>query len=261
MLPIDTTRLSELNNDETLANHIGQMFSESLTITRQPGEPQVVADAAEASQTAGFNVRLWSNSPSAPQITVQGGTAFELVVDREQAQAILNEAGRGDLQLPAALDGAKIAVDIPAGVTAAYGKCPNLGPRSEGEREPRSWSDLRTCVILAQIPSPTVNAPPDLDVAQLAETGLQFLGMTADEARTFSQTVDWTTTLVVPLPQNAASVEQVSVDGVTGNLLFRYTDDGVPARYTLLWVKDGIVYALSGFDNPDVGIGIANALK
>jgi hypothetical protein len=26
-------------------------------------------------------------------------------------------------------------------------------------------------------------------------------------------------------------------------------------------VKDGIVYALSGFDNPDVGIGIANALK
>ena len=261
VLPIDVTRLSELAGDETLGNRIGQMFSDSLSITRQSNEPQVAADAAEASRLAGFNVRLWSHSPSAPHIIVQDGTAFEFVVDREQAQAILNEAGRSDLQLPTSLDGARISVDIPAGVTTAYGSCPYLGPETQGERQFTSWSQLRTCVMLAQIPSPTVTTPPDLDMAQLAELGLQFLGMTADEARAFSQTVDWATTLVVPLPQNAASVEQVPVDGVTGNLLFRYTDDGVPARYTLLWVKDGIVYALSGFDNPDVGIGIANALK
>ncbi len=262
VLPVDTTRLSELNNDAALGEQIGQLFSDSLTVLEEPGASQPAADAAEASQLAGFNVRLVSNTSASVQLTVQDGTAFEFVVNRRRAQALLDEAGL-NAQLPASLEGATITVDIPKTVTAAYGDyCPSLTVvNAEAERGQIPWSRLRTCVVLAQIPSPTVTAPPDLDIAQLAEIGLQFTGMSQEEAHRFSQTTDWTSTLVVPLPRNAASVEQVSVDGVTGNLLSRVSDDGMPARYTLLWVKNSIIYAITGFDDPQAGLNMANALE
>ena len=258
VVPVDTTSLSALNNDETLAKQIGQLFSDSMTVTKDPGQPQAVASAAEASRLAGFNVRLSSESATAPQITVQDSAAFNFVVNRSRAQAILDESGRSDLQLPASLDGANISVYVPAGVAAAYGTCPNI---SAEDPEEIPWNRLRHCTLLAQTPSPTVTTPPELDVTELAMIGLQFTGMTESEARAFSQTVDWTTTLVVPIPRNGHEYSQVTVDGVTGNLIYRVADDGVPPRYTLLWVKEGIIYAISGFDDPEVGLAIGDSLK
>lgn len=260
ILPIDTTGLSSISNDQTLGSRIGQMFADSAKVTREAEQPQVVASLDEASQLAGFTVRSANDAPS--QITVQSGTAFEFVVSRTRAQAILDDAGRSDLQLPKSLDGAAIAVDIPAAVTLGYGTCPSpANEENQGRGERLAWSTLRQCVLLAQVPSPTVNTPPDVDMAQLAELGLQFTGMTAAEAHELSQTIDWTSTLVVPLPQNAAEYKEVNVDGVSGYLLYSASDEGWPARYTIVWVKDGIIYALSGFDDPEAGLAIANALK
>jgi hypothetical protein len=259
VLPIDTTGLSALAGDETLGPQIGRLVSQSLTVTHEPGEPQVVADAAEASARAGFNVRLLSER-EASQITVQDGAAFEFVVDRAQAQALLDEAGRSDLQLPASLEGVTIRVEIPTGVSTAYGDCQGLDEPETEFGQPR-WQRLQNCVLLAQMPSPSVTAPPDLDVGQLAEIGLQFTGMSPEEAHRFSQTVDWTSTLVVPIPRNGHDYEQVAVDGVTGNLIYRVADDGVPARYMVLWIKDGIVYALSGFGGPQQAVSLANSLR
>jgi hypothetical protein len=96
----------------------------------------------------------------------------------------------------------------------------------------------------AAMPSPTVDSPPNVDLAQLAQIGLQFTGMTAEEAKTYSQSVDWTTTLVVPIPKNAATYKQVPVDGVTGTLIQRPPDDA--PQFALIWVKDGVVYAIGG---------------
>ncbi|MEK7326839.1 MAG: hypothetical protein AAB217_16470, partial [Chloroflexota bacterium] len=101
VLPVDTTRLSDINNDSALSELIGQFFADSVKVTKEPGEPTMAASPEEASQLAGFTVRSWNEADSAPQITVQDGTAFEFTINRDRAQAILNEAGRGDLQLPA----------------------------------------------------------------------------------------------------------------------------------------------------------------
>ena len=259
VLPIDTTRLSELSGNETLGKQISQMFSKSVNVTQQPGDPQIAASAAEASQLAGFvtPVRLPDNRSDAPQLTVQGGTAFEFTVDRSLAQSILDEAGRSDLQLPASLDGAKIAVDIPAAVTVAYGNC----PKPEGSDEPGSpGRRFADCVVLAQIPSPTVTTPPDLDVTALAQIGLQFTGMTADEAQAFSQTVDWASTLVVPIPRNGAVYTEVPVDGVTGYLIQRPADDA--PQYAVIWVKNGIIYTIGGLGSDSASaLEMANSLK
>ncbi len=261
VVQVDATRFNALNDDSTLGDQISQMFSESVKTIREPGDPQVVADAAEASQAAGFNVRLPQGSESPSQIVVQTGAAFEITVDRDLAQAVLNDAGRSDLQLPAGLDGAKISVDIPAGVSAAYGKCPDMAfkPGPDVTEEPK-YDEPKDCLILAQIPSPTVNTPPDVDIGQLAEIGLQFTGMTADEAHAFSQTVDWTSTLVIPIPRNGAGYEQVAVDGTTGNLIYR-NPESIWKRYTLLWVKDGVVYGLTGYGDPQDGVALANTLQ
>ena len=260
VVPVDFTGLEQLTGDGVLGNQFTDLISNSMNITKEPGEPAEAADAAQASQLAGFNVRL-PQSVNPSQIYVTDGAAFSMTVDRAKAQALLDEAGRGDLVLPESVDGAEISVNIPAAVSAAYGTCPK--PRadtSEGEN-PGEQQRYPDCVILAQIPSPSVNAPADLNINQLAQIGLEFTGMSADEAAAFTSTVDWTSTLVVPIPSNAADYEQVTVDGVTGTLIQRRSREGEPSTFALLWVKDGIIYAISGRGaNSGQAIEMANSL-
>ena len=86
--------------------------------------------------------------------------------------------------------------------------------------------------------------------------------MSPEEAAEFTNTVDWTSTLVVPIPRNAASHQQVSVDGVTGTLIERSGEDGDDApQFALFWVKDGIIYTIGGLgSNAQQALEIANSL-
>lgn len=259
VVSVDFTGLEQLTGDGVLGNQFTDLISNSMNVTKEPGEPAEAADAAQASQLAGFNVRL-PQTATPSHIYVTEGAAFTLTVDRAKAQALLDEAGRGDLVLPESVDGAEISVSIPPAVSAAYGTCPKPerdSSKVEEDRIPgRAYPD---CVILAQIPSPSVNAPADLDIAQLAQIGLEFTGMSPEEAASFTNTVDWTSTLVVPVPRNAAVNEQVTVDGVTGTLIQRPSDDA--PKFALLWVKDGIIYTISGLGtNSQQAIEMANSL-
>lgn len=267
VIPIDTTGMEKLNGNTALSKQIGQLLSSSMKVTQKPGEPKAAADASEATSLAGFAVRLPQNPPSAPSLSVTGSTGVEFVIDRGRAQALLDEAGRKDLVLPKSIDGANISVHIPSGMRAAYGTCPDLksedspngsGPdsNSNGFRS-KSYPD---CILLAEIPSPTVNTPPDVNLQQLAELGLEFTGMTAEQAKAFSQTVDWTSSLVIPIPKNAATYKQISVDGVTGTLIERPANDA--PQFLLVWVKDGVVYTIGGSgSHSDEAIQMANSLQ
>jgi hypothetical protein len=185
-----------------------------------------------------------------------------MTIDRVKAQALLDEAGRGDLVLPESIDGAEISVNIPSSVSVGYGTCPKPeADSSEADNEQNPSRRYPDCVILAQIPSPSVSAPADLDINRLAQIGLEFTGMTAEEAAAFTSTVDWTSTLVVPIPSNSASYEQVTVDGVTGTFIQRPSREGEPTMFALLWVKDGIIYAISGRGtNSEQALVMANSL-
>ena len=259
VIPVDFTGMQSLNG--AVGNDIGQLISNSITMTKKPGDPVDATDANQASQLTGFNVRVPQNlTPS--RISVMNGSDFTITVDRTKAQALLNEAGRSDLLLPDTIDGAKISVSIPNSVSVDFGTCPP--PSSDGnglDREGNGSAGRRyaDCVILAELPSPTVSAPASVDVAQLAQIALEFSGMNSDQAKAFTDTVDWTSTLVVPIPKNAASYEQVSVDGVTGTLIQRPSDDA--PQFLLLWVKNGIIYAIGGLgSNSQQAVQIANSL-
>ncbi len=259
VIPIDFTGMQQLTGNGALSKQISALVSNSTTVTQKAGDPLDALDAADASQKAGFSVRLPTGSAPS-HISVLNNMAFNFTIDRAKAQAVLDEAGRSDLLLPDTINGAVVNVNIPASVSAAYGACPapsqngrNPGP---GGSMGRNYPD---CVILSQLPSPVVNAPAGVDIAQLAQIGFEFSGMTKEQAAAFTQTVDWTSTLVVPIPKNAATYQQVSVDGVTGTLIQRPVDDA--PQYVLLWVKNGIVYAIGGLGtDTQKAIQMANSL-
>ncbi len=252
--------------DGGVGNDISQLISDSITMQKEPGDPVNAASVDEASQLAGFNVRAPQDiTPS--RISVMSGASFAFTIDRDKAQALLDEAGRSDLVLPEEVDGADVSVNIPSSVSIAFGTCPE--PSNEGEVEREMEREKKTsgspgraykdCIIFAQIPSPEVSAPASLDIAKLAQIGLEFTGMTPEEATQFTSTVDWTSTLVVPIPKNAASYQQVMVDGVTGTLIERPSDDA--PQFALFWVKNGIIYTIGGLgSNAEKALEIANSL-
>jgi hypothetical protein len=265
VVPVDFTGMQQL--DGVVGRDISQLISDSVTIKNEPGDPVNVATTDEASQLAGFNVRAPQDIDPA-RISVMSGASFSFTINRAKAQALLDEAGRSDLVLPEEVDGADVSVNIPSSVSIAFGICPEPSSDSEATREMKremetSGSPGRVyadCIILAQIPSPEVSAPASLDIAKLAQIGLEFTGMTPDQAASFTSTVDWTSTLVVPIPRNAATYEQITVDGVTGTLIQRPSDDA--PQFALFWVKDGILYTIGGLgSNSQKAIEIANSLR
>ncbi|HEX9013421.1 MAG TPA: hypothetical protein VF813_07890, partial [Anaerolineaceae bacterium] len=104
------------------------------------------------------------------------------------------------------------------------------------------------------------SAPADVNISELAQIALQFTGMTREQAAQFAQTVDWTSSLVIPIPKNAATYENVTVDGVTGTLIAR--DPGDSPQYALVWVKNGVIYAIGGLGSDTAkAIQMANSLQ
>jgi len=260
---------SNLKNLDQLSGQIDQLLSDSVMFVKQPGEPVAVASAAEASQKAGIPVRLPASlTPSS--LTVQDGVDAKLKVDLARAQAILDVAGRTDIKLPKAVDGADIEFIVPPMVTAMF-NCGEPRPMTvkpvDGQgpavnaQVPQPSSN---CVTLMQLASPTVNTPPGVNIAQVGEMALQLAGLTPAEAQHFSQAIDWSSTLVIPLPTDAGSFRDVTVDGVPGVLIeSNPRQSGGPRyiHYTLFWQKNDTVYALSGTGDATRGIELVNSLK
>jgi hypothetical protein len=210
---------------------------------------QDASTSAEASQLAGFAVGLIKGRGNVSSIVVSGAHAYNMTVDRVRLQTILDEAGRRDLVVPRAVDGAAVTVRIPRAVIVHYGTCP--GPSSVAANvatPPPATTHYDDCLILREGPSPQVGVPADINLSQLSEIGLELAGMTPDQAHHFLATVDWKSMLGVSFPRFMRSYQTVSVNGVPGTLLTLGTRRG--PDYALIWVKNGIVYSLRGFGDP-----------
>lgn len=226
------------------------------------GEAQAAADAVEASNLAGFTVRLPAAARGDELLKVQPGAKISMQVDLPKMQALLNEIGGTDLQLPSALDGAEVSMELPVAVVAAFGNC-EVSPemiREAGVDPDGPIPDLSECITLTQFPSPEISAPPGLDIAGIGEVFLQLLGMTPEEAAQFSQSVDWTTTLVIPIPRYGTEYQDVFVDGVEGTLIMQSQRSEFP-HYLLVWIKEGVVYGLTGPGTADSALEIADSLE
>src|SRR5207247_8730316 len=99
----------------------------------------------------------------------------------------------------------------------------------------------------------------DLNISDIVEAALELAGMSPAEARSFCQTVDWSSTLVVPIPRNSSSYETVTVDGVEGTLITETLSQG--NRYSLLWIKNGVIHSLAGHGNSSDALSLAASLR
>ena len=115
------------------------------------------------------------------------------------------------------------------------------------------------CTYFIQAPSPTISTPPEFKMSEIAEAALQLAGMSASEAHSFCQTVDWSSTLVVPVPRNTGSYETVTVDGVEGTLIIETLPQG--SRYSLLWIKNGVIHSLGGHGSASDALNLAASLR
>ncbi len=224
---------------------INQFIADNMVVTMDPGKPNVVANVTDAARLTGYPIRTLE-SLSAPQnILVHGETAFQMNLNRDRIEALLDEVGRSDIHIPESANGALIAVHIPKVAISMYGDC--------------RTHNSDNCTYLAQAPSPTVSVPPDLNMSEIAEAALQLAGMSSSEAHSFCQTVDWSSTLVVPIPRNTSSYETVTVDGVEGTLITEALPQG--NRYSLLWVKNGVIQSLMGHGSSSDALALAASLQ
>jgi len=251
---------SALDGNRPLQEMLRQMISDKVVVTADE-KPQQASTAADASQLAGFSAHVLGARTDAPKFVVGGQHAFHMTIDRTRLQDIFDQAGRADLLLPATLDGANVSVNVPRSIMVEYGDCPEAHPAGGAQPaptqpRPAAWAN---CLALQEVPSPLVNMPSDLNLQQLAEIGFQLTGMSATQARDLGQSIDWKSTLVLPIPRSASSYSQVTVNGVQGTLIQGSGRRG--PDYVLVWVKNGMIYGLVGHGDSSNAVALANTLK
>ena len=197
-----------------------------------PAVPVESTDAAEV--VAGWKARSPNARDLADQIFVIEGGAGRLTIDVENTRALVEAAGADPGLIPDSLEGAVVDVTVFTAVS-------------------QSWQDG---IMLNQSPSPLIEYPEEVDTAALGEALLQALGMDSRQARRLARSIDWTSTLLLPIPEGMATFNEVTVDGVDG-LAFGSMDGSQSA---ILWQKDGMVYVLSGGQVDDLA-AIANSMR
>jgi anti-sigma factor RsiW len=269
LLPVDFSSLGA-DPEERAGTLLSEMLSDNVK-SEIVGEAKEVATWDEAGATSGFAVRTPAFLESAPtKIQVSQGANMEITLDAQRLRDLVSVLGREDIIIPDSLTGDVLNVQVPQGVQAMWGDCTveavefEEGTSNRPGPEGRNSAPVNTgvdCTTLIQIPSPTVSTPADLDMAAMGQLYLEFLGMSKEEASNFGSTLDWSSTLVIPVPSNEADFETVTVDGVEGTLIRsqygRYNTGG----YMLIWVRDGIIYALTGSGDNAEGLAIANSMK
>jgi hypothetical protein len=169
------------------------------------------------------------------RIQVMDGGDGRLVIDAAQSQEILKIAGADPRLVPNSLDGARVDVTVFASVEQA-------------------WQDG---TFFIQTESPVVNYPEGLDPVPLGEALLQLLGMNPSEASRLARNIDWTGTLLLPVPQNVATFSEITIDGVSGLALTSIDGQGT----ALMWQKDGMIYILSGPGATSELVELANSIQ
>lgn len=261
VLPVD---MNKLPGEMAPSASLEALFRDRVEM-QSGGEPEAVADAQTAAQMAGLAVRL----PAAlqdPALYVQKGGDLSLTLDTALINNVMKDMGHAELKLPAELDGRKVNVSVASSVIAMYGDCPDptvemAKPETGDGPHSTDWSknEIPACIVFMQMPSPTIEAPQELDMNALGQVYLELLGMDPDKAADFAKTVDWTNTFVLPMPSELADYKMMTVDGVPATFIRTRSQD--QRGYMLLWIKDGVVYSLTGPGGGDAALDIANSIR
>jgi hypothetical protein len=208
------------------------MVFDRQKMIQDPGKPSVQPSVGAASAVAGFQVEQPSFLPNGlalDTVAVSGEGRAQLGASSAKLRQLLDALGLNDVQVPPNLDTQDISVHMYPVVAQSY--------RSEKHR-----------LALLQSRHPEVSLPAGVDLARMGEIGLRILGMDAYEAHRMAQSIDWRSTLLVPVPTTATSFRQVTVKGNSGLLVNSTVESDGKKREVgvLLWTEGERVFALRG---------------
>lgn len=209
------------------------LFPGEVVWTQEPVEPQSVGSIAEAIALAPNAFSFAPDLGEPTEVAVGGSGAGTLTVDLAAARAIMGIAGVDGALLPDSLDGADISVATQDGIFM-------------------HWAAGDTTFV--QMPSPEISYPTDFNPQPVGQAVLQLLGMSEAEASRLSNSIDWSNTLILPIPTDMASFQEVSVNGSTG-ILITANEGG---QSSLIWEAAGNVNMLAGDWSADELIDLAN---
>jgi hypothetical protein len=209
------------------------------------GEHVSYATTADAGAAAGIRVRTPAWLPpgftAAEIMGTPEGTA-SVALKTAGLQALLDTLGLPDVELPADLDGQPVTVHAWPIVTQRF---------VNGQRN----------VHVIQAKSPEVTFPAGVDLSQLAYAALRVLGMSRDEAYRMSVTIDWRSTLIVPVPSTAVAYRPINVSGNEGLLIQGVARDENEVGSVLMWSAGGETFAVTGPVRGEELLEIAQSLQ
>jgi hypothetical protein len=233
----------QVSPDESQMEALGEALED--TIFAQ--EPEIVADGPEtetesideAREAAGFDVRVPEYWPGDDPVTihVKGYSELAFNVTGDGLRLLVDMADMDTERVPADMGEETVTLAVPA-IVQMY------------TPEYHVW----------QMYNPVVDYPEGIDPRFMGEVALRLLGMPPEEAERFSDTIDWTNTVVIPIPSDVSEFVEVTIAGEDGVLL-RPRDMGADSTgRTLLWRKGDVVYAVAGKASSQTLIQIAESM-
>ncbi|MCW1969414.1 MAG: hypothetical protein KIH69_014980 [Anaerolineae bacterium] len=252
-IAIDPARLEALGKiAENNKIDLKALIGDDVKIIKEPSRPAPAANAEQASKLAGFTVKMLGPSAgmTLDSIQVQGDGTTQIKANSAKLNALLGAMGITDIKAPTKLDGATISVNVPNVVATRY-------------------SGNRGAMTVTQAKSPEVSLPDGVSMAELGEIGLRVTGMSPADAKRLAASIDWNSTLVVPIPTNVASFRDISIRGNKGVLITQGGSGATAMRAnnaprsgaTVIWSENGIVYAATSAMPADDLVAIAATLQ
>lgn len=234
-ISFDAERLSELEQLDLSSLDLPSIVGENVEVLAESGAPTSYATLEDAGAAAGHRVLTPAWLPAGWALTtieVVGENAARVTVRTEPLRQIIEALGIDDVSIPTGIDGQQATIRVPSVVHLEFTHTPTGG----------QLQSLGGNLQLLQAQSPEVSFPAGLDLAALAEVGLRILGLERDEAYRLAQSIDWRSTLIVPVPAANATFTEVDVAGSDALLIQPRDEYGG----LLLWASGDQVFALGG---------------
>jgi len=211
----------------------------------EPPKLQQLTDAAAAHTQSGLPVLMPASLPNGVTGPASYGVVSHatgsLTFDAARLQASASKAGVHVAAMPSGIDGSTLVVNGGPALIEVWG----LGSTPETMSVPT--------LVIAQTRVPTVDST-GASRAQLEDYLLSQPGVPPELAAQVRAIKDPSTTLPIPIPKGLATTESVQVNGTPGVLIKAVLGAGV------VWVENGVIYAVGGQLTPDQVLAIATSL-
>ena len=226
----DPQRAAQLWSNATV--DLPTLIGGQVSMGDPPTPPVAYTTLDEAGAAAQIQLRTPTWLPPGFKLTsveVVARHEFRVTGDTAKLEQVLTALGIDDLTVPPGLDGQVVTIEVPPIARILY---------DNGEKQ----------IGLVQSRSPVVSFPAGVDLASFAEIGLRLLGLGRAEAYDLAQSIDWRSTLLVPVPLSAATFHRVEVQNGTGLAIEAGdpTSQRRPGESVVLWSNADSVYALRG---------------